>query len=177
MVHKTVDTVDPPISRPAIVPLTRSEVRNTVAQDDTGCYVPSTHVPSRQRHKCFALENCVQKNKNQDGYDLPPHRYGYRNPDRAGDETRYDDGILEVMGLFSSFHIAQLQIGLATPLRLGQASTVKITLHGGNAPMQVDGEPWEQHPASITITHRGCAAMRALGEAGLRGSSIGNSSL
>ncbi|KAH9495777.1 hypothetical protein Btru_013297 [Bulinus truncatus] len=51
---------------------------------------------------------------------------------------RYDDGKLEVMGLFSSFHIAQLQVGLATPLRLGQAEHVKITLYGGKAPIQID---------------------------------------
>ncbi|XP_059163818.1 diacylglycerol kinase epsilon-like isoform X2 [Physella acuta] len=77
-------------------------------------------------------------------------------------KPRYDDGMLEVMGLFSSFHIAQLQIGLATPLRLGQAKKVKITLLDKNAPMQVDGEPWEQHPASITVTYKQQAAMLAL---------------
>ncbi|CAL1543259.1 unnamed protein product [Lymnaea stagnalis] len=80
-------------------------------------------------------------------------------------QPRYDDGKLEVMGLFSSFHIAQLQIGLATPLRLGQARKVTISLHGGNAPMQVDGEPWEQHPAMITISHRRKAAMMSLSPA------------
>ncbi|BFZ18110.1 hypothetical protein BsWGS_21149 [Bradybaena similaris] len=80
---------------------------------------------------------------------------GYADP-------RYDDGVLEVMGLFSSFHIAQLQVGLASPLRLGQGKEVTIILHGGNAPIQVDGEPWEQHPAYISITHKGQAAMMAL---------------
>lgn len=40
--------------------------------------------------------------------------------------SRYDDGRLEVMALYSSFHIAQLQVGLAAPLRLGQAKTVKV---------------------------------------------------
>ncbi|KAK7502394.1 hypothetical protein BaRGS_00006347, partial [Batillaria attramentaria] len=76
--------------------------------------------------------------------------------------ARYDDGLLEVMALYSSFHIAQLQVGLAAPLRLGQASKVKIKLIGGNAPMQVDGEPWEQHPGEIIITSRGQAAVMAL---------------
>lgn len=75
---------------------------------------------------------------------------------------RYDDGILEVMGLSSAFHIAQLQVGMAAPIRLGQASTVRIKLLGGNAPMQVDGEPWEQHSGEITITARGQAALTAL---------------
>jgi len=39
---------------------------------------------------------------------------------------RPDDGLLEVMALYSSFHIAQLQVGLAEPLRLGQARVVKV---------------------------------------------------
>jgi diacylglycerol kinase (ATP) len=38
------------------------------------------------------------------------------------------DGILEVFGIVSSFHIAQLQIGLSTPLRLGQAKEVKVSI-------------------------------------------------
>lgn len=42
---------------------------------------------------------------------------------------RYDDGRLEVMALYSSFHIAQLQVGLAAPLRLGQAKTVKVCIY------------------------------------------------
>ena len=40
---------------------------------------------------------------------------------------RYDDGCLEVMALYSSFHIAQLQVGMASPLILGQAKTVKVS--------------------------------------------------
>ncbi|GFY37375.1 ATP-dependent DNA helicase, partial [Trichonephila inaurata madagascariensis] len=37
----------------------------------------------------------------------------------------HDDGLLEVMGVYSSFHIAQLQIGMSEPLRLGQARSIK----------------------------------------------------
>ena len=40
----------------------------------------------------------------------------------------YDDGLVEVFALYSSFHIAQLQVGLAEPLRLGQAKEVKVTM-------------------------------------------------
>lgn len=76
-------------------------------------------------------------------------------------EARFDDGLLEVFALYSSFHIAQLQVGLAEPLRLGQAKTVKITIVKGSAPMQVDGEPWLQHPGCITITHHNQANMLA----------------
>jgi len=46
--------------------------------------------------------------------------------DRCVCHCRPDDGLLEVMALYSSFHIAQMQVGLAEPLRLGQAKVVKV---------------------------------------------------
>ena len=44
------------------------------------------------------------------------------------------------------------QVGLSEPHRIGQAKSVKIKLRG-SAPMQIDGEPWEQHPAEIDINY------------------------
>ena len=38
-----------------------------------------------------------------------------------------DDGLLEVVGIYSSFHIAQLQIGLSKPYYIGQASEIKVS--------------------------------------------------
>ncbi|XP_064456131.1 diacylglycerol kinase epsilon-like isoform X2 [Ornithodoros turicata] len=64
---------------------------------------------------------------------------------------RYDDGLLEVIGLYSSFHVAQLQIGMSEPIRLGQAKEVKVEL-SEKLPVQVDGEPWEQAPATLHFT-------------------------
>ena len=43
-------------------------------------------------------------------------------------------------------------MGLSEPHRIGQAKKVQIKLRG-SAPMQIDGEPWEQHPAEIQINH------------------------
>ncbi|XP_044732389.1 diacylglycerol kinase epsilon isoform X2 [Chrysoperla carnea] len=69
-----------------------------------------------------------------------------------------NDGMLEVVAIYSSFHIAQLQVGLSQPHRLGQAKVVEIKIKG-TSPVQCDGEPWEQHPAHITITHNDQALM------------------
>ncbi|XP_066258337.1 diacylglycerol kinase epsilon [Euwallacea similis] len=64
----------------------------------------------------------------------------------------HQDGILEVVGIYSSFHIAQMQVGFSAPIRLGQARTVEIRLKE-KAPVQIDGEPWEQHPATLKVTY------------------------
>lgn len=68
------------------------------------------------------------------------------------------DGILEVFGVVSSFHIAQLQVGLSKPVRLGQARSVRIKMKG-TLPVQADGEPWMQTPCDISINHCGQATM------------------
>lgn len=67
---------------------------------------------------------------------------------------RFGDGIMEVMGISSSFHIAQMQVGLSEPLRLGRGKSFKLVLTG-NVPAQADGEPWEQSPCEILINHCG----------------------
>ncbi|KAL1489117.1 hypothetical protein ABEB36_014060 [Hypothenemus hampei] len=64
----------------------------------------------------------------------------------------HQDGILEVVGIYSSFHIAQIQVGLSAPIRLGQAKLVEIRLKE-KAPVQIDGEPWEQNPGILKITY------------------------
>ncbi|KAM9296765.1 diacylglycerol kinase epsilon [Gastrophryne carolinensis] len=73
--------------------------------------------------------------------------------------SRHDDGLLEVVGVYGSFHCAQIQVKLANPVRLGQAHTVRLILKNSRMPMQVDGEPWAQGPCEITITHKTHALM------------------
>lgn len=72
----------------------------------------------------------------------------------GGDEvaTSASDGYVDVYGIVSSFHIAQLQVGLSKPIRLGRARTVKVKLHD-TVPVQADGEPWLQIPCEMTL-HR-----------------------
>uniref|UniRef100_A0A8C5BYB1 Diacylglycerol kinase n=1 Tax=Gadus morhua TaxID=8049 RepID=A0A8C5BYB1_GADMO len=77
---------------------------------------------------------------------------GCRLWEGMGDEL--DDGLLEVVGVFGSFHCAQIQVKMANPVRLGQAHTVRLVLKSSRMPMQVDGEPWAQGPCTITITHK-----------------------
>uniref|UniRef100_A0A3P9KYJ1 Diacylglycerol kinase n=1 Tax=Oryzias latipes TaxID=8090 RepID=A0A3P9KYJ1_ORYLA len=88
---------------------------------------------------------------------------GCRLWEGMGDEpcppTRLDDGLLEVVGVFGSFHCAQIQVKMANPVRLGQAHTVRLVLKSSTMPMQVDGEPWAQGPCTITITHKTQALM------------------
>ena len=39
-----------------------------------------------------------------------------------------DDKLIEVVGMYSSLHIGTIQVSLSEPLRIGQASEVKVTL-------------------------------------------------
>eukprot|EP00118_Oscarella_pearsei_P008403 m.43050 g.43050 ORF g.43050 m.43050 type:complete len:98 (+) comp33405_c0_seq6:123-416(+) len=41
---------------------------------------------------------------------------------------RFDDGLLEVFGVYSSLHIARLNVSLADPLWLGRAKQVKVSV-------------------------------------------------
>ncbi|XP_055606704.1 diacylglycerol kinase epsilon [Uranotaenia lowii] len=68
------------------------------------------------------------------------------------------DGVLEVFGVVSSFHIAQLQVGLSKPVRLGQARNVRFKIFS-TLPVQADGEPWMQTPCDMSIGHSGQATM------------------
>lgn len=38
-----------------------------------------------------------------------------------------DDKLIEVVGMYSSLHIGTIQVSLSEPLRIGQASEVKVT--------------------------------------------------
>jgi len=63
---------------------------------------------------------------------------------------KFDDKLIEVIGLYSSLHIGQMMIGLSEPYRFGQAKSVQIKLYE-ELPIQTDGEPWLQPPSLITI--------------------------
>ncbi|KAF0301511.1 Diacylglycerol kinase epsilon [Amphibalanus amphitrite] len=82
----------------------------------------------------------------------------------AAGVQRPDDGLLEVFCVYSSFHIAQMQVGLSEPLRLGQARSVEISLRS-KVPMQLDGEPWEQGPCVIRVSHHNQARMLRMSRA------------
>ncbi|XP_054161867.1 diacylglycerol kinase epsilon-like [Oppia nitens] len=73
-------------------------------------------------------------------------------------KQKINDKKLEVLGVYSTFHIGQLMIGLSEPLRFGQAKEVKLILLE-RLPIQVDGEPWLQFPTTITITWNSFAKM------------------
>ena len=65
----------------------------------------------------------------------------------------FSDGILEVVAIGGVLHMGRLAVGLSSAQRLCQCSTLCLTTHQG-IPMQVDGEPWVQPPATISISLR-----------------------
>lgn len=67
-------------------------------------------------------------------------------------QSSISDGIIEVVGIVSSFHMAQLQVGLNKPIRLGQARKVCIRMRE-TFPVQADGEPWIQVDKQLNQIH------------------------
>ncbi|VDN01973.1 unnamed protein product [Thelazia callipaeda] len=70
-----------------------------------------------------------------------------------------DDGKFEVFGIRSSFHIAQMQIGVSQGIPLAQGHTLKLRIFDATLPMQCDGEAWLQLPGIMRITHKDQALM------------------
>lgn len=71
------------------------------------------------------------------------------------------DGKMEILAVNSSFHIAQLQVGLSKPIRLGQSNKIRIVLKR-SFPAQADGEPWIQKPCEIIIEKIDQAAIKCI---------------
>ena len=60
----------------------------------------------------------------------------------------------QVCGVHGSWHLGQLQIGLSRPIKLAQCRSARITLLEA-IPVQMDGEPWRQPPATLDVSLHG----------------------
>ncbi|EDW79787.1 uncharacterized protein Dwil_GK17833 [Drosophila willistoni] len=76
-------------------------------------------------------------------------------------QNSISDGVMEVFGIVSSFHIAQLQCNISKPVRIGQAKQIRLQVNA-TVPMQADGEPWMQSPADIRLQARSQARVLKL---------------
>ena len=56
--------------------------------------------------------------------------------------------VLQLVAVYGSWHLGQLQVGLSRAIRLTQCSSVHITTREP-LPMQIDGEPFLQAPATL----------------------------
>ncbi|GIM11455.1 hypothetical protein Vretimale_14954 [Volvox reticuliferus] len=68
------------------------------------------------------------------------------------------DGVLEVVVVYGAVHLGQLQVGLARATKLCQCRTAIITTYQA-LPMQVDGEPWMQPAAQLTVSLKGSVVL------------------
>jgi len=66
-----------------------------------------------------------------------------------------NDRKLEVVGIKNSVHLGQVQIGIASPIYIGQGEKIVISLNNTEIPLpvQIDGEPWLQSPSTIEISY------------------------
>ncbi|TMW62502.1 hypothetical protein Poli38472_005120 [Pythium oligandrum] len=69
---------------------------------------------------------------------------------RVGPSSPHD-GLLDVVAVYGTLHLGQMQVGLSKAVRLCQAKHVSIQLKE-TLPMQIDGEPWQQEPSEVDIS-------------------------
>ncbi|KAG7398072.1 hypothetical protein PHYBOEH_011803 [Phytophthora boehmeriae] len=62
------------------------------------------------------------------------------------------DGLLDVVAVYGTLHLGQMQVGLSKAVRLCQAKSVSLSLKE-TLPVQIDGEPWLQTPGDIEISY------------------------
>jgi len=77
---------------------------------------------------------------------------------RSFGRSSMHDGMLDVVAVNGSFHLGQVNVGLARPIPLCQGKEITIESTCSTA-MQVDGEPWTQKPCHISVSHRSQAHM------------------
>ncbi len=73
---------------------------------------------------------------------------------RMPGNRRLNLACMQVCGVYGSWHLGQLQVGLSRAIRLAQCCSVRITALEA-LPMQIDGEPWHQPPATLDISLKG----------------------
>ena len=61
------------------------------------------------------------------------------------------DGLLELVGIESTFHIGMIKGGLGSAIKIGQGSEISIKLKEAEY-CQIDGEPWLQEASQIEIS-------------------------
>ena len=65
-----------------------------------------------------------------------------------------NDGIIEVIGIESSFHVAECKTGMTHAIRIAQGREIKLTTKV-ELPLQIDGEAWLQPPCAVNVRLRG----------------------
>jgi diacylglycerol kinase (ATP) len=64
------------------------------------------------------------------------------------------DGLIEIVATMSTWHLGAIRLGFGHSHRVAQGSSVEMVIRDA-IPVQVDGEPWLQPPAVITVSARG----------------------
>lgn len=64
-----------------------------------------------------------------------------------------NDRLIEVVAFRSLFHLAQVQVGLAQPLRVCQGQAIELEVPR-DTPLQIDGEPQVMKKCFLRVSHK-----------------------
>lgn len=102
---------------------------------------------------------------NIESYMAGTNPWGDATDEVFPNKQSFGDGLIEVVAVSSVLHLAQIQAGATTGMRIAQAKSVEIEFLQPKStdgalgdlilPVQADGEPWKITNAKIKIGYRG----------------------
>lgn len=69
-----------------------------------------------------------------------------------------NDGLLDVVAVYGTLHLGQMQVGLSKAVRLCQCRKVEVRVKE-TLPLQIDGEPWLQSECLLSVSFHDQAHM------------------
>jgi len=117
--------------------------------------IPSTHGGTNMWGDSKARRLIKKKKKKRRSADLSSiSSLSVTDIDLSSAMQEIGDKLIEVVGLENCLHMGQVRTGLrSSGKRLAQCSSIVIKTKK-HFPMQIDGEPWEQPPCTLTLTHK-----------------------
>eukprot|EP00094_Tigriopus_californicus_P006447 TCALIF_06209-PA protein Name:"Similar to Dgkb Diacylglycerol kinase beta (Mus musculus)" AED:0.10 eAED:0.12 QI:0/0.77/0.78/0.89/0.94/0.94/19/1036/903 len=118
--------------------------------------IPSTHGGTNMWGDSKARRLKCKKKKRPSSVtrgDKEPSLSSFTDMDLSSAVQDIGDKLIEVVGLENCLHMGQVRTGLrSSGKRLAQCSHIIIKTKK-HFPMQIDGEPWEQPPCTLEISH------------------------
>jgi diacylglycerol kinase (ATP) len=136
------------------VPLWTHGVKNAHRRPDHSP-LSLAHSRSRRSRSLSDFELTLERVDSSENLlrDMMPAEEKFAHVTACSRPSSCQDGYLDVVSIRGAFHLGQIKVGLSNAQRLCQCREATITIRNKVA-VHVDGEPWRQRAATLTIRRK-----------------------